>query len=134
MNILLDSHILIWALTDDPRLPAKARRIILDPENMIWYSAVTVWELTLKHMLYPEEITFSGGELIGYCEEAGFSSLDLTSGEVPFLETLRRPETAPKHKDPFDRMLIAQAKAEEMVFLTHDSLLPFYDEPCILGV
>ena len=134
MNILLDTHILIWALTNDCRLSNKARDYILDPENCVYYSVVSVWELTLKHMLYPDEIGFSGQELIAYCEEAGFLALDLSATDVLFLETLSRPESEPRHKDPFDRILIAQAKAEEMLFLTHDALLPGYHEHCIITV
>ena len=134
MNILLDSHILIWALTDDSRLPGKARELILDPENSIYYSAVSVWELAVKHMLHPEEITFSAQELMDWCEEAGFPEVELSAYDVCYLETLSRPDEAPRHKDPFDRMLIAQAKAEDMLFLTHDSLLSDYNETCIIRV
>ena len=134
MNILLDSHILIWALSDDPRLSDAARRYIMDPENCIYYSAVSLWELTLKHMMYPQEITFTSAELIAYCEEAGFAGLDLTPEDVTFLETLNRPKEAPRHKDPFDRMLICQAKAEGMIFLTHDGLLSDYNEQCVVMV
>ena len=71
MEILLDSHILIWALTNDQRLSDKARACIMDPDNTIFYSAVSVRELTMKHLLYPDEITFSGEELMRYCEDAG---------------------------------------------------------------
>ena len=134
MSILLDSHILIWALTDDPRLSERAKRYILDPENYIYYSVVSVWELTIKHMLYPEEITFTGAELADFCEDAGFTPLEMTVDDVVTLETLKRPSAAPKHKDPFDRMLICQAKAQEMVFLTHDELLPYYNEKCVVSV
>ena len=134
MNILLDSHILIWALTNDPRLSSEAKRYILDPENFIHYSAVSVWELTMKHMLYPSEITFSGEDLIAFSEEAGFISLDLTVDDVVLLESLKRSPDAPKHKDPFDRMLICQAKSQDMLFLTHDELLPHYHEKCIISV
>ncbi len=134
MNILLDSHILIWALTDDTRLSEKAKKIILDPENQVYFSAVSIWELTMKHMLYPQEITFSGPELNVYCEEAGLIPLELTADDAAQLETLKRPPDAPKHKDPFDRMLICQAKQQEMLFLTYDGLLPFYHEKCIVYV
>lgn len=134
MNILLDSHILIWALTNDPRLSDAARQYILDPGNYIYYSAVSVWELTMKHMLYPEEITFSGEELAAICDEAGFVPLELTVADAVMLETLKRAPDAPRHKDPFDRMLICQAKTEGMTFLTHGELLPFYNEKCIVRV
>ena len=60
--------------------------------------------------------------------------LPVRDNHVFTLETLSRPKNVPKHKDPFDRILIAQAKAEEMVFLTHDSLIPYYNEPFIISV
>ena len=134
MNVLLDSHILLWALTDDARLSEKARKIILDPENLIYFSAVSVWELTMKRLLYPKEIPFSGDDLIAYCNEAGLIPLDLTPEDAAELETLKRPPTAPRHKDPFDRMLISQAKHQDMAFLTHDELLPYYQEKDIIPV
>ena len=134
MDILLDSHILIWALTNDQRLSDKARACIMDPDNTIFYSAVSVWELTMKHLLYPDEITFSGEELMRYCEDAGYEALDLTGEAAALLASLSRPKDAPRHKDPFDRMLICQANAENMLFLTHDELLPYYHEPCIVSV
>lgn len=134
MNVLLDSHILLWALTDDVHLSQKAREYISNPDNFIFYSVASVWELAIKHQLHPEIIEFSSKELIAYCDEAGYESLDLSLEHVLMLETLKRPETAPKHKDPFDRILISQAKADDMVFLTHDELLPDYGESCVVLV
>lgn len=134
MNILLDSHVLLWALTDDIRLSQKARNYIMDSDNFIFYSAASVWELSVKHSLHPESIAFTAEELIQYCDEAGFDALDISVEHVLLLDTLKRPETAPRHKDPFDRLLIAQAKAEGMLFLTHDALLPDYNESCIIPV
>ena len=134
MNLLLDTHILIWALNDDKRLPPKAKDMILDSENNIYYSVVSIWEVAIKHASHPENIEFSGMELSHYCQEAGFYSLELTDSHVYALETITRPDSAPPHHDPFDRILIAQAKAENMLFLTHDSLIPYYNEDCIVSV
>lgn len=134
MNILLDSHVLLWALTDDARLSQKARDHIMDPDNFIFYSAASVWELSVKHTLYPESVVFTAEELIRFCDEAGFDALDVSVEHVLLLDTLKRPEDAPRHKDPFDRILIAQAKAEGMLFLTHDALLLYYNEKCIIPV
>ena len=134
MNLLLDTHILIWALNEDPALPEAARELILDPDNVIYYSTVSVWETAIKHSIHPDHVEFTGKELADYCREAGFLCMDVKDRHVFALETLKRPENAPRHNDPFDRMLIAQAKAENMVFLTHDSLLPAYEEKCIMPV
>ena len=134
MNLLLDTHILIWALNEDPALSEKAREIILDSDNAIYYSTVSVWEIAIKHALHPDNVEFTGKELAGFSKEAGFLPLEVRDRHVFALETLSRPADAPRHNDPFDRMLIAQAKAENMVFLTHDSLIPYYGEQCIMSV
>lgn len=134
MNLLLDSHVLIWALTEDERLSEKARHLILDPDNVIYYSAASIWEISIKHANHPDEIQFSGKELSVFCREAGFLQLEIRDKHVYALETLNRPEDARPHKDPFDRILLAQAKAENMSFLTHDALIPDYNEKCVIQV
>ena len=134
MNLLLDTHILIWALNEDPRLPDQAREMILDENNAVYYSSVSVWEIAIKHAKYPEEVEFTGKELSQFCQEAGFLSVEMRDRHVFALETITRAEGAPPHHDPFDRMLIAQAKAENMAFITHDAMLPYYEEKCIIPV
>ena len=134
MNLLLDTHIVIWALNEDPRLSQKARELILDPDNTIYYSSVSIWEISIKHAIHPEKVMFTGKELSQYCQGAGFLPVEMRDKHVYALETITRSDGAPAHHDPFDRMLIAQAKAENMSFLTHDSLIPFYNEKCIIAV
>lgn len=134
MKILLDTHILLWALSDDMRLPGKAKNIILQEENEIYYSTVSVWEVAIKHSLHPEQMPVSGQALSDYCKMAGYQPLAVHDDHVWALETIKRPADAPRHNDPFDRMLISQAKAEGMLFLTHDALLPYYGEACIVAV
>lgn len=134
MNLLLDTHILLWALSEDPRLPEKAKELILDENNAIYYSAVSVWEIAIKHANHPDSVTMTGKELAQYCEEAGYLPLEMRNKHVFSLEGISRQEDAPPHHDPFDRMLIAQAKEENMSFVTHDALLPYYNEKCIIAV
>ena len=134
MNLLLDTHILIWTLNDDRRLPKRAKKLILDKNNDIYYSVVSVWEVSVKHANHPDNVEFTGKELAHFCEEAGFLPLELQSKHVLALETITRADNAPAHHDPFDCMLIAQAKAENMAFITHDSLLTYYEEKCIVAV
>ena len=134
MKLLLDTHILIWALNDDPRLSKKARELLLKPENSIYYSVVSIWEVAIKHAIHPENVAFTGRELAQFCNDAGFLPLNMQEKHVFSLETIERENDAPPHNDPFDRILIAQAKTEKMRFLTHDALLPYYKEPCILPV
>ena len=134
MKLLLDTHILLWTLADDPRLSRQAREMIDHPESEIIYSAVSPWETEIKHALHPDQMSISGSDLITYCQEAGFISLPVANRHVIMLSTLSRREESAPHRDPFDRIMICQAKADGLIFLTHDHLLPDYQEPCIVYV
>lgn len=128
MKILLDTHIAIWAVLDSEELPDEARAMILDEDNEIYYSAASVWEITIKHMAHLETFLYSGKYLAEGCEANGFMSLPIFDKHSAELETLVRPKDASPHKDPFDRTLLAQAKSEGMKFMTHDGLIPYYNE------
>ena len=134
MKLLLDTHLLIWVLTGDVRLPNEAYTMIFHPYNDNYFSVISVWEVAIKHIARPNNITFTGTKFAERCREAGFKPLAINDYYVAALETRHRPEDAPPHKDPFDRMLIAQAKSEGMFFLTHDRMLPYYQEDCIIFV
>ena len=134
MKYLLDSHILIWALFADEKLPRQAYTIINDPENKIYYSAASVWEIGIKHGKSPEKMPISSQLLVKGCDMAGMSSLPVTKEHAMTVSALSRAENAPPHNDPFDRILIAQAKAEGMTFITHDHLLAGYGEDCVRAV
>lgn len=134
MRALLDTHLLLWALADDPKLPAVARTIIADSSNPIFYSVASVWEVAIKHGLHPDRMMVDAKRLIEFCGEAGFESLPLANRHVEALETLTRPNELPVHNDPFDRIMLAQAKADNLIFITHDTRIAEYDEPCVLWV
>lgn len=134
MKLLLDTHIAIWALNDDPQLSPKARKLLLDPNNTIYYSSISVWEVLLKHAKNPANLELTASSFSHYCLQAGFYPLTLSDKHVHAVETLSRPVHARKHNDPFDRLLLAQAKIEKLFFLTHDSLIPDYEESCIIAV
>ncbi len=131
MKYLLDSHILIWALFADEKLPHEAYAIINDPENEIYYSAASVWEIGIKHSKSPEKMPISSELLAEGCDMAGMFSLPVTKEHAIAVTDLRRAENTPPHNNPFDRILIAQAKTEGMIFLTHDYLLKDYGEDCV---
>ena len=134
MNVLLDTHIAIWALNDDPQLSSRARDIILDPDNNIYYSVLSVWEVMLKHSRRPKEIPFDEHDFSISCNDAGFHPLNLMEKHVLAVKLLSRSIDAKAHNDPFDRLLIAQAKAERFSLLTHDELLKGYNEKCVILV
>ncbi len=134
MNILLDTHIVLWALSDDPALPVKAKKLIEDSDNNIFYSIISLWEIELKHIAHPNKLKVSAEEVGEYCRESGFSLIQLTQNAIGLLSTLERSCDAPSHKDPFDKMLICQSLAEDMTFLTHDKLLGDYNVHSMITV
>ena len=134
MEILADTHILIWYLTGDERLSANARSLIDDKSNSIYYSIVSLWEIAIKHGRKPDKLTISALEFADCCRIQGFNEYALKKQHVFAVDSLYRHEDAPQHKDPFDRLLICQAKTDNLMFITHDDLLPYYNEPCIIIV
>lgn len=134
MKILLDTHILLWVLSNDAKLSEKARKLVENEENEIYYSIVSLWEVELKRLAHLEAMPVCAKELAEYCEQSGFQRILVMEKHIYALAGLKREENALPHKDPFDRMLICQAATENMLFVTHDSLIPGYCEPCILAV
>lgn len=134
MKLLLDTHIVLWALADNAKLPGKARLLIEDEGNDVFFSAASAWEVSIKHAAHPDRMRISGLDFMDYCFRAGFIELPVFGRHVEVLETLRRGEGAGSHNDPFDRIMISQAKVDKMLFLSHDSLIANYEEDCILPV
>ncbi len=122
--MLLDTHIALWAIADDPRLPDLARSIIEDPDNTIVVSAATIWEISIKNALSrggPNDITISGAEATAFFQEAGFELLAISPAHAAAVRDL-----PPLHADPFDRMLLAQALAEPLRLMTRDARIIAY--------
>lgn len=134
MKILLDTHILIWLHTNDSQLSEKARKIILDPSNIIYYSSINIWEIQMKNLKAPDIFPYSGDAIQELSVQANIRCVPVLPAHALALKTLSYAENAPSHKDPFDKMLICQAKVENMLLMTHDSLIPNYNESCILVV
>ena len=134
MKYLLDSHVLIWALFSDEKLARKAFDIINSRDNEIYYSAASIWEIGMKHAKAPEKMPVSGKVLMECSEQAGMLSLPIIQEHAAAVNELRRKDGEPPHNDPFDKMLIAQAKCENMILLTHDRLLSGYGEDCVMEI
>ncbi len=127
MNLLLDTHVALWAITDHPKLSAKARELITAPRNTVWVSAVNLWEIAIKHRLGRETMPVSGKESLQYFREAGYRLLSIEPEHTILVE-----ELADHHQDPFDRLLVAQALSEPMRLLTHDVVVAAYSDMVIL--
>lgn len=123
MKLLLDTHIALWAITDDPKLPQSALDLIMSADNEITVSAASIWEIAIKHSLGRGNMPVSGNEALGYFQEAGYRLIPVSAEHAAYVESL-----PPIHADPFDRILIAQAISEPMRFITRDALLAGYSE------
>lgn len=132
MRLLLDTHIVIWSLTDDPRLSDKARLLIEDESNEVLYSTASSWEVAIKHAIHPDKMLMGASEFIDYCTQSGLIQLPICGRHVVTLETIERPDDAAPHNDPFDRIMLAQAKTDGLTLITHDMRIAEYDEPCVL--
>lgn len=134
MKILLDTHVIVWYFDGDKRLPLKARCIIEDQSNEIYFSSLSIFEVDLKHMNHPEQMPYSGDEILNYCQQVGFKPLPLDIKHALAVKTLTRKEDAPPHRDPFDRLMICQAIVEDMLFITHDERIAEYVSPMIFKI
>ena len=131
MEFLLDTHIILWALFKPYNLSQKAISVLSNKENEFYYSIASMWEVAIKHRKHPKAITRSGTEFMHYCEAMGFTKLPIDDRHVCALETIHEKEGFKGHDDPFDRILLAQAKGDGMTLLTHDSKFSYYDEPYV---
>jgi len=116
--VLLDTHTLIWALENSPRLSATARAVLVDPDNTVLASVVSGWEIAIKKALGKLE---APDDLEHAIESAGFTPRPIT-----FADTRRIGELAQHHRDPFDRMMVAQALVDGVPIVTSDSLVAQY--------
>jgi len=124
MRILPDSHILAWFADDAPRLTDEMRSILEDEENELFFSAASIWELAIKRALNRTGFNIEPRMLYHGLLDNGFEELKVSTQHALALETL-----PPIHKDPFDRILIAQAMSEGMLLLTSDEAIAQYNAP-----
>ena len=124
MKLLLDTHLLLWAANEPKRLPKAARVLIEDAENELLFSAASIWEITIKSSLGREDFRVDARLLRRGLLDNGYTELPIT-GE-PAINVDHLPST---HKDPFDRILVAQVTVEGITLLTNDHKLTNYPGP-----
>ena len=129
MRLLLDTHALLWWWTDDPQLSARARDAISDPANAVFVSAATAWELAPKHRLGK---LGEAAEAVSRFDELVVAD-DFQHVPINHYHCLKAGGYAVEHRDPFDRMLVAQAVSEPMHLLTHDATLARYSPLVIVA-
>jgi PIN domain nuclease of toxin-antitoxin system len=126
MKLLLDTHVLLWAAGQPEKLSTEATALLNDPQNELLFSAASIWEIVIKHSLGWDDFKANASQLRRGLLDNGYTELPITSDHTLALESL-----PPIHKDPFDRLLIAQAITEGILLLTADSLLTKYPGPAL---
>ena len=124
MKLLLDTHLLLWAATEPQRLSAEALALFNDPDNELYFSAVSIWEVALKRGLDRGDFQLDVRRFRRGLIDNGYRELPMSSLHAVAIDTL--PAV---HRDPFDRMLIAQASVEGIQLLTSDAVLAQYSGP-----
>ncbi len=123
MSLLLDTHALLWWLSDDPALKAEARQAIGQASNTIYVSAASAWEISIKKAL---------GKLDAPNDlHAALLANDFEALPITLIHATSAGQLPRHHDDPFDRMLIAQARAEQLTLVTHDTIFRAYGIPVI---
>ena len=123
MRILFDTHTLIWFLEDNPRLPSNIRALLLRQDSQLFFSSVSILEIAIKHSLKPDVMPCDADAVYADALASGISEIPFISpharevGNLPWL-----------HRDPFDRMLIAQAWMDDVRLLSHDGDVIRYGE------
>ena len=121
MKLLLDTHILLWAAGEPEQLSSKAKALIEDPENQLYFSAASLWEILIKNKLGRADFKVDLAVLRRNLLDNGYEEITITSAHALAVDTL-----PPIHKDPFDRMLIAQTAVEGITLMTADSVVAEY--------
>lgn len=124
MRLLLDTHAFLWAISDDSRLGERSRALISHEASSVLLSHVSIWEIAIKHALARSDMPISAAQAIQWSQESGFAFLPL---DLPHLLTLE--QLAQHHRDPFDRLLLAQALCESLTLVSADAAFLAYGCP-----
>ncbi len=126
MNLLLDTHVALWAITDSVKLSVDARELISSPKTTVWISAASILEIAIKHGLGRGDMPVSASDANRHFVASGYRFIAIEAEHAAAVETL-----PPLHQDPFDRILIAQALTEPLRLMTHDELVARYSDTVI---
>ena len=124
MTLLLDTHFLVWSAVDSPMLPVEVRRLIEEPESELTFSAASIWEVAIKHGLRRTDFPLDPRLLRRGLLDVGYTELAVTGVHAAAVDLL-----PPIHRDPFDRLLVAQAQVEGITLLTADRTVARYPGP-----
>lgn len=129
MRILADTSIILWALADIGRLPERALQVLTEPANKMAFSLVSIWEIAIKHMLKKPDFAADPELVLGTLRDNGWEEIGISGKHIVSLGAL--PDL---HNDPFDRLLIAQARVQGVPLLTADSKIMQYPDVPLIAV
>lgn len=128
MNILLDTHIAVWAMIDHSKLTKDCIDDITNLKNNIYVSLISVWEVAIKNAKHGyQEMPIDESLFIKYCEELEFNILPIKTKHILNIRNLKLKNENARHKDPFDRLLLSQTKCENLTLFTKDIMMMNYD-------
>ena len=127
MKLLLDTHLLLWVAEGSKRMPAGTRTLIENRDNVLVFSVASLWEIAIKSGLNRQSFEVNARALRRGLIDSGFQELPILSEHAVAIDDL-----PPIHKDPFDRILISQARVEGITLLTNDRIVSKYGRPVLM--
>jgi len=130
VRLLLDTHVTLWMIVGDRRLPTRARALVEDEANDLVVSVASLWEISIKFGLGrkgPNAMPVSGPNALAYVRDSGYELLDVRPNHA-----IAAQDLPPLHADPFDRLIVAQALVEPLRLITHDKIVASYSDTIIL--
>ena len=127
MKILIDTHIAIWAMTDRNKLPKEFLDKLKDLNNKIYVSIVSVWEVAIKNIKNNKKMPMTEKDFVDFCKGMDLEIMPVKLAHIMNLRNLKMKNENILHKDPFDRMMIAQCEHEDIEFWTRDENLKNYN-------
>ena len=128
MNLLIDTHAVIWFITEDDQLPVKVKKLIENPENICFVSIASLWEIGIKYALGKLDLNADLEKIFELINQSGLTILPITTTHI-----LASTKLDFHHRDPFDRLIIAQAQSEELPLISKDKQFKSYNIKLIWG-
>ena len=130
MKLLLDTHTLIWVITNSSKLPEKIKSIVNDKNNIIYVSVASLWEIEIKHLKKAESMPYDVKSILKSIECSDFELIDIKKDYILELQSIIDQNI---HSDPFDHILLSMAKNDNLTLVTHDSNIRDYKDVGIIS-
>ena len=126
MKYLLDTHVLLWFLFNDDSLNEETKELIEDQSNEIYYSTASLWEIEIKHNKFPKRFPYTAEEIANAAEKSGINNLPILNKDIFQFDNILKKASSKNHNDPFDIVLLSQAKSSDILLITADKKFSYY--------